>query len=149
VEKLDGLLKEWEELDDITLRHELEALSTRETNLDRREADLEREQKALEDARAQILACELDVDARDIRQRDQEARLAAREQQMQELIVAQKGLEDLWASRAGDGQRVWSFLGQADAALESFGFSPIRGGDTTPEADIVLPLLDSTGRKIS
>jgi predicted nucleic acid-binding Zn-ribbon protein len=52
VEKLEGLLKEWEELDDITLRRELEALSTRETSLNRREADLEREQKALEDARA-------------------------------------------------------------------------------------------------
>jgi hypothetical protein len=30
-----------------------------------------------------------------------------------------------------------------------FGFSLIRGGDAAPEADIVLPLLDSTGRKIS
>jgi hypothetical protein len=30
---------------------------------------------------------------------------------MQEVVVAQKGLEDLWVSRAGDGQRVWSFLG--------------------------------------
>jgi hypothetical protein len=67
----------------------------------------------------------------------------ARERQMQELIVAQKGLEDLRASRAGDRQRVWSFLGQ------TFGFSPIRGGNVAPEADVVLPLLDSTGRKIS
>jgi hypothetical protein len=106
VEKLEGLLQEQEELDDITLRRELEALSTRETSLDRCEADLEREQKALEDARAQILARELDADARDTRLRDQEAQLAARERQMQELVVAQKGLEDLWASRAGDGQRV-------------------------------------------
>jgi hypothetical protein len=32
VEKLEGLLQEREELDDITLRHELEALSTRETS---------------------------------------------------------------------------------------------------------------------
>jgi hypothetical protein len=39
-------------LDDITLRRDLEALSTRETSLDRHEADLEREQKALEDVRA-------------------------------------------------------------------------------------------------
>jgi hypothetical protein len=68
---------------------------------------------------------------------------------MQELVVAQKGLEDLWASRAGDGERVWSFLGQADAALASFGFSPIQGGDAAPEAGVVLPLLDSAGRKIS
>jgi hypothetical protein len=68
---------------------------------------------------------------------------------MQELVITQKGLEDLQASRAGDGQRVWSFLGQADAALVSFDFSPIRGGDATPKADVVLPLLDLTGRKIS
>jgi hypothetical protein len=25
------------------------------------------------------------------------------ERQMQELVIAQKGLEDLWASRSGDG----------------------------------------------
>jgi hypothetical protein len=68
---------------------------------------------------------------------------------MQELVVAQKGLEDLWASRASDGQCVWSFLGQADAALASFGFSPIRGGNVAPEAGVVLPLLDSVVRKIS
>jgi hypothetical protein len=71
------------------------------------------------------------------------------ERQMQQLVVAQKGLEDLQASRAGDGQRVWSFLGQADAALASFSFSPIRGGNAAPEAGVVLPLLDSVGRKIS
>jgi hypothetical protein len=34
VEKLEGLLQEREELDDITLRRELEALSTHETFLD-------------------------------------------------------------------------------------------------------------------
>jgi hypothetical protein len=62
-EKLEGLLQEREELDDITLWRELEALSTRETSLDRREADLEQEQKALEDVRAQVLARELDADA--------------------------------------------------------------------------------------
>jgi hypothetical protein len=39
-------------------------LSTRETSLDRREADLEREQKALEDVHAHVLARELDADAR-------------------------------------------------------------------------------------
>jgi hypothetical protein len=52
-------------------------------------------------------------------------------------------------SRAGDVHHVWSFLGQADAALASFAFSSIRGGDAAPEADIILPLLDSAGRKIS
>jgi hypothetical protein len=40
-EKLEGLLQEREELDDITLWCELEALSTRETSLDRHEANLE------------------------------------------------------------------------------------------------------------
>jgi hypothetical protein len=73
VEKLEGLLQLREELDDITLRCELEALSTCETNLDSREANLKREQKAMEDAHAQILACELDADAWDTGLRDQEA----------------------------------------------------------------------------
>jgi hypothetical protein len=141
-------------LDDITLRCEFEALSTCETSLDRREANLKWEKKAMEDAHAQILARELDADAWDTGLRDQEARLAAQEwqlveRQMQELIVAQKGLEDLQASRAGDGQCGWSFLGQADTALAFFDFSPIWGGDATTEAGVVLPLLDSAGRKIS
>jgi hypothetical protein len=101
-----------------------------------------------------ILAWELDIDSRETSLRDQEARLAARERQLaerqiQELAVTQKGLEDLQPSRARDGQHVWSFLGQADAALASFGFSPVWGGDATPEASAVLTLLDSTGRKIS
>jgi hypothetical protein len=104
------LLQEREELDDITLRRELEVLSTHETSLDRCEANLELEQKALEDARAQILVCELNADSQDTGLRDQEARLVARERQlaerqMQELVIAQKGLEDLWASRAGDRHR--------------------------------------------
>jgi hypothetical protein len=99
MEKLEGLLQERKELDDIILRRELKAPSTHETSLDHREANLEREQKALEDARAQILARELDADARDTGLRDQEARLAVQdrqlaERQMQELVVAQKGLED-------------------------------------------------------
>jgi hypothetical protein len=103
VEELEGLLQEREELDGITLRCEPEATSTRETSLDRCEANLEWEQKALEDARAQILARKLNANAREIRLRDQEARLAAQEQQlterqMQELVVTQKGLEDLRAS---------------------------------------------------
>jgi hypothetical protein len=56
------------------------------------------------------------VDSRETRLRDQEARLAARERQlverqMQLLAITQKGLEDFQASRACDGQRVWSFLG--------------------------------------
>jgi hypothetical protein len=77
VEKLEGLLQEQEELDDITLWRELEVLSTRKASLDCREADLEQEQKALADARAQILARELDTDARYTALRNQEAQLAA------------------------------------------------------------------------
>jgi hypothetical protein len=64
-----------EELDDIALRCKLKALSTHETYLDRREANHEWEQKALEDSRAQILPHELDADAQETRLRDQEARL--------------------------------------------------------------------------
>ena len=64
------------------------------------EIDLELEQKALEYACAQILARELDADARDTGLRDQEAQLVARERQlverqMQELAVTRKGLEGL------------------------------------------------------
>jgi hypothetical protein len=62
MQEREGRLLELEELDDITLRRELEVLS-RETTLERREANLDREWKALEDARAQILARELDADS--------------------------------------------------------------------------------------
>jgi hypothetical protein len=154
LQEQESHLQEREELDDITLRHELKVLSTHKISLNHREANLELEQKVIEDACAQILAHELDADSRETGLRDQEARLAAwerqlAERQMQELAVAQKGLEDLQASWASDAHHVWSFLGQADAALASFGFSPIWGGDTAPEAGIILPLLDSAGRKIS
>jgi hypothetical protein len=154
VEELERQLLEREELDDITLRRELEALGTRESSLDRREAELDRERKGLEDARAQILVRELNAKTWEAGLRDQEARLAAQERQlaerqMQELAVARKGLEDLQASRAGEAQRVWSFLGQVDAVLASFGFSPVRTGDAAPEGGIVVPLLDSAEIKIS
>jgi hypothetical protein len=100
VEELEGLLQEREgqlqereELDDIILHRELEVLNTHKTILNRREAGLEWEWKALEDARAQILARELNADSRETGLRDQEARLVARERQlaerqMQELDVA-------------------------------------------------------------
>jgi hypothetical protein len=111
VEELERQLLEREELDDITLRRELEALSTHESSLDRRQAKLDREHEGPEDARVQILARELDADAQEAGLRDQEARLVARERQlaerqMQELAITRKGLEDLQASRAGDAQRV-------------------------------------------
>jgi hypothetical protein len=100
VEELERQLLEREELDDITLRRELEVLGTHESTLDRREVDLDKERKALGDAHAQILAHELDADSRKAGPRHLEARLAAwerqlAERQMQELAVVQNGLEDL------------------------------------------------------
>jgi hypothetical protein len=153
VEELERQLLEREELDEITLCRELEALGTHESCLDRCEAELDREREGLKDARVQILARELDADAREAGLRNREARLAARERQlaerqMQELVVARKGLEDLQVSRAGDAQCVWSFLGQADAVLASFSFSPVRTDDVAPEGGVAVPLLDSAGAKI-
>jgi hypothetical protein len=100
VEELERQLLEREELNEITLHRELEALGTRE-------AELDREHEDLKDARVQILTRKLDADTWEAGLRDQEARLAARERQlaerqMQELAVARKGLEDLQASRASD-----------------------------------------------
>jgi hypothetical protein len=77
VEELEGQLQEREELDDITLSHELEVLSTHETTLEHHEADLDQERKALEDARAQVLAHELNADTQEAGLRDQEVRLMA------------------------------------------------------------------------
>jgi hypothetical protein len=54
-------------------------LSTRETSLERHEADLEWERKALEDACAQILARELNANNWETGLRDQEARLVAQD----------------------------------------------------------------------
>jgi hypothetical protein len=52
VEELERQLLEREELDDIMICCELEVLGTHESILDSCEADLDREQKALDDARA-------------------------------------------------------------------------------------------------
>jgi hypothetical protein len=73
-----------EELDNITLCHELEVLGTRESTLDHREADHDREWKALEDSHTQILVHELDADSREANVRDQESRLAVQERQLEE-----------------------------------------------------------------
>jgi hypothetical protein len=78
VEELERRLLEREELDEITLRSELEALGTHESCLDRCKAELDREREGLKDARVQILARELDADAREAGLRDQEARLVGR-----------------------------------------------------------------------
>jgi hypothetical protein len=47
--------------------------------LERCEADLDREQKPLEDAHAQIVTCELNTESWETGVRDKEARLVARE----------------------------------------------------------------------
>jgi hypothetical protein len=52
VEEPERQLLEREELDDITLHRKLEILGTHESTLNYCEADLDKEQKALEDARA-------------------------------------------------------------------------------------------------
>jgi hypothetical protein len=52
-------------------------------------------------------------------------------------------------SRAGEARRVWDFLGQTEATLVPIGFSPLCSGLPTQEVDVVLPLLDSTGAKMS
>jgi tRNA U34 5-carboxymethylaminomethyl modifying GTPase MnmE/TrmE len=85
VEELERQLLEWEgqeleqeELDYITLRRELEVLSTHESTLERHEANLDQEQNTLEDAHAQVLARVLNANSWEVSLRDQEARLVAR-----------------------------------------------------------------------
>jgi hypothetical protein len=77
VEELERRLLEREEPNEIMLRRELKALGTREAGLDKCEAELDREREGLKDARVQILAHELNADAREAGLKDQEARLAA------------------------------------------------------------------------
>jgi hypothetical protein len=79
VEQLERQLLEWEDLDDIMLHRELEVLGTYESTLNYCEADLDSEHKALEDARAQILAHKLDADSWEVGLIDQEDRLVAQE----------------------------------------------------------------------
>jgi hypothetical protein len=68
---------------------------------------------------------------------------------MQELAAAQKRLEELQASRAGELQRVWDFLGPTVAAVVPLDFSPLRSGLPAQEVDAVLPLLVLVGAKMS
>jgi hypothetical protein len=57
--------------------------------------------------------------------------------------------EDLQVVRVGEVQKVWDFLGQAESALVPFGFSPLWSRVPVQEVSIELPLLDSTGVKMS
>jgi hypothetical protein len=126
VEELEQRLLEREGLDNIKLGRELEALATRESNLDdaRPLPRQSREQKALEDARLTVMARELAADVREADRDTRAAELADKEKrlaerQTQELAATQKRLEE-W--------RVWDFLGYTEAALVPFGFSPLRSG---------------------
>jgi hypothetical protein len=124
VEELEQRLLEREGLDNIKLGRELEALATRESNLDDREATPKAEQKALEDARLTVMARELAADVREADRDTRAAELADKEKrlaerQTQELAATQKRLEE---------QRVWDFLGYTEAALVPFSFSPLRSG---------------------
>jgi hypothetical protein len=107
VDELEQKLQEWEALDDLRLEHELAGLATHESGLESRETALMAEQRDFDNARASVLARELvadiredDLDTRVVEVADRERRLA--EQQMQELAVAQRRLEDLQAIRVGE-----------------------------------------------
>jgi hypothetical protein len=52
-------------------------------------------------------------------------------------------------SQAGEARRVLDFLGQTKATLVPLGFSPLCSGLLAQEVDVVLPLLDSAGAKMS
>jgi hypothetical protein len=87
-------------LDDLRLEREHVGLTMHESSLESREAALSAEQKDFEDVRASVIARELAVDVREnvmhtrvVEVADRERRLV--KQQMQELAVAQKRLEDL------------------------------------------------------
>jgi hypothetical protein len=154
VDELEQKLQEQEALDDLRLERELAGLVTHESSLESHEATLTSEQKDFEDARASVLARKLATDIRESaldsrvpEVADREKRLA--EQQMQELTATQKRLEDLQAIRAGEAQKVWDFLGQAEFTLVPFGFSPLRSGVPVQEVNAELLLLDSNGVKMS
>jgi hypothetical protein len=154
VEELEQRLQDREGLDIIKLGHELEALATRESSLDSREATLEVGQKTLEVARLMVIACEFATDVREIDLDTMAVELVEREKQlaerqMQELAAAEKRSEELQASRAGEGRRVWDILGQTKATLVPLGFSPLHFGLLAQEVDDVLPLLNSAGAKMS
>jgi hypothetical protein len=122
--------------------------------LDGREAALEMEQNTLEDARAMVFSRELTIEIKETNPKTLAVELEEREKQladwqMRELAVAQKRLDDLQASRAGEAQQVWRFLGQTDDALALLDFSPVRTGFLAQEVGTVLPFLDSVGAKIS
>jgi hypothetical protein len=58
-------------------------------------------------------------------------------------------MEVLQAVRAGEAQKVWDFLVQAESALVPFGFSPLLSDVPVQEVNAELPLLDFVGVKMS
>jgi hypothetical protein len=111
VDELEQKLQEREALDDLKLERELTSLATREWSLESHEAALAAEQRDFEDTRALVLAHELAANTREgaletraMKVVDKERLLV--EQQMQELGVAQKWLEDLQAIHVGEAQKV-------------------------------------------
>jgi hypothetical protein len=107
VDELEQKLQEQEALDDLGLECELAGLVTHESSLESREAALAVEQKDFEDVHASVLARELAADVRENVLDTRAAEVADRErqlakQQMQELAVAQKRLEDLQAICVGE-----------------------------------------------
>jgi hypothetical protein len=71
-------------LDDIKLSHDLEVLATRESNHDSREATLEVKQKALQDTRLMVMACELAANVRETNLDTRVAELSERKKQLAE-----------------------------------------------------------------
>jgi hypothetical protein len=154
VDELEQKLQEREVLDDLRLERELAGLATHESSLESREATLVAKQKDFEDSCASVLARELAADIKESALDTRAAEVADREkwlveQQMQELAAAQKRLEDLQAVHAGEAQKVWDFLGQAESALVPFCFSPRGSGVPAQEVSAEPPLLDSADVKMS
>jgi uncharacterized protein (DUF3084 family) len=109
-------LQERVEQDGLRLDRELKALVTRESDLSHRNATLAVKQKDLEETCTGMLARELTIDIRDVRLNSREEELVDREKrlaerQLQELATSRRRLEELQATRAGEAQKVWDFLG--------------------------------------
>jgi hypothetical protein len=122
-----------------------------ESSLESHEATLTTQEKDFEDAHASVLAREIVANVKEsaidngvTEVADREKRLV--KQQMQELAIAHKRLEDLQAAYAGEAQKVWDFLGQAESALVPIGFNPLRSEVPVQEVSAELPLLDSAGQ---
>jgi hypothetical protein len=100
VDELEQKLQQREALDDLKLERELTSLAMRELSLESHEAALAAEQRDFEDTRASVLAHELAANTREGTLETRATKVADKErllveQQMQELGVAQKWLEDL------------------------------------------------------